>query len=72
MPSSLFGNAPQMPASGANNFLGMIQAFEQFKNSMRGKNPQAMVENLLKSGKMTQAQFDQLKQQASALQSILK
>ena len=72
MPSSLFSNIPQVPVSAGNNPLGMIQAFAQFKNSMQGKNPQAMVEDLLKSGKMTQAQFDQLKQQASALQSILK
>jgi hypothetical protein len=39
---------------------------------MRGKDSQAMVMELLSSGKMTQQQFQQLQQQAKMLQSILK
>lgn len=54
------------------NPLQMIQQFSQFKREMQGKNPQAIVEGLLQSGKMTQQQFQQLKQQAEALQSILR
>lgn len=60
---------PIMPNNGP---MQMIQQFTEFKKQMQGKNPQAMVQELLNSGKMTQAQFEQLKQQAQSLQNILK
>ena len=50
----------------------MMQQFAQFRRMMQGRNPQQMVQNLLSSGQMTQAQFEQLKQQASELQKILR
>lgn len=58
---------PQM-----NNPMQMMQQFAQFKNQMRGKDPQAMVMELLSSGKMTKQQFEQLKQQAKMLQNFLR
>ena len=67
--------SPQQFA-GAGNMSGgpmqMAQQFAQFKRIMQGRNPQQMVQNLLQSGQMTQAQFEQLKQQASELQKILR
>ena len=47
--------------------MQMMQQFAQFRRMMQGRNPQQMVQNLLSSGQMTQAQFEQLKQQASEL-----
>ena len=61
----------QMPNS-SNNPLGMIQRFAEFKKQLGNRNPQQIVQELLNSGKMTQAQFEQLKQQAQSLQNILK
>ena len=62
--------------AGAGNMPGgpmqMMQKFAQFKRMMQGRNPQQMVQNLLQSGQMSQAQFEQLKQQASELQKILR
>ena len=62
--------------AGAGNMSGgpmqMMQNFAQFKRMMQGRNPQQMVQNLLSSGQMSQAQFEQLKQQASELQKILR
>lgn len=62
--------------SGSGNMNGgpmqMMQNFAQFKRMMQGRNPQQMVQNLLSSGQMTQAQFEQLKQQANELQKILR
>ena len=67
--------APQQ-FSGNSNMSGgpmqMMQQFAQFRRMMQGRNPQQMVQNLLSSGQMTQAQFEQLKQQASELQKILR
>ena len=50
----------------------MLQQFAEFKRSMAGKDPQAMVQQLIQSGKLSQQQFEQLKQQAHYLQSILR
>ena len=52
--------------------MQMMQQFAQFRRMMQGRNPQQMVQNLLQSGQMSQAQFEQLKQQASELQKILR
>ena len=59
------GNMPGGP-------MQMMQQFAQFRRMMQGRNPQQMVQNLLQSGQMTQAQFEQLKQQANELQKILR
>lgn len=59
------GNMPGGP-------MQMMQQFSQFRRMMHGRNPQQMVQNLLSSGQMTQDQFEQLKQQASELQKILR
>lgn len=55
-----------------NNSANTLQQFQQFKQQMAGKDPKAMVEELLRTGKMTQQQFDQLSQQANQLAQILK
>lgn len=67
--------APQQFAGSGNMSVApmqMAQQFAQFKRMMQGRNPQQMVQNLLSSGQMSQAQFEQLKQQANALQNILR
>lgn len=66
MPSSLF---PQMQS---NNPFTMIQKFNEFKQQMAGKDPEAIVKNMLSTGQMSQQQFEQLKQQAGQLMNILK
>lgn len=67
----MLGQAKSTPKM-ANDPMQMMQQFAQFKNQMRGKDPQAMVMELLGSGKMTQQQFEQLKQQAKMLQNFLR
>ena len=55
-----------------NNPVQMLQQFSQFKQQMQGRDPRAMVEQLLESGQMTRQQFDQLKQQAQMLRQFLR
>ena len=55
-----------------NNSANALQQFQQFKQQMAGKDPKAMVEDLLRTGKMTRQQFDQLSQQAKQLAQLLK
>ena len=52
------------------NRNNIIQQFNQFKQNFRG-NPQEQVQQLLNSGKVTQAQYDQAVQKARMLQGIL-
>ena len=54
------------------NPMQMMQQCAQFKRLMQGRNPQAMVQQLLDSGQMSQAQFAQLKSMASSMRDILR
>lgn len=63
MPNPLIPNNPQ---NGGNLF----QQFIQFKNSFKG-DPKATVEELLKSGKMSQEQFNNLRAMAQNFKNIL-
>ena len=56
-----------MNGGGGNNPMNMMQRFQQFCQQIQqnGQNPQQMVQQLLNSGKMSQAQFDQFRQVAN-------
>ena len=64
--NSMGGQMPQM-----NNGGQLLKNFEQFKAQFSG-NPQQMVQQLLASGRMTQAQFDQLAKMANQIYPKLK
>lgn len=63
--NSMGGQAPQ------NNMGQLLQNFERFKAQFQG-NPQQMVQQLISSGKMSQAQYNQLAQMANQLYPKLK
>ena len=56
----------------ANNPVQMLQQFNQFKQMMQGRNPEQMINELIKQGKMTPAQLEQLKQQAQEISRFLR
>ena len=51
-------------------FQQMMQQFNQFRANFQG-DPKAEVEKLLQSGKMSQAQLNQLQQAAQMFQQLL-
>lgn len=53
-----------------NNPFQMIQMYQQFSSNFKG-NAKEEVENLMRTGKMSQQQFNQLQQQATQFQSML-
>lgn len=55
---------PQMPQN------NVVQRFMQFKQQFRG-NPHEQVQQLLNSGKITQAQYDQAVQMANSLRNMM-
>lgn len=67
MPNNLY---QQMNQNNSNNFQGMINEFIKFKNSFQG-DPQQMVQQLLQSGKMSQAQLNYLQSIAFEFQKVL-
>lgn len=58
----------QMPQ---NNLAQLVQQYNQFKSTFAG-DPRQAVQNLISSGKMSQAQFNQLAQLANQLYPQLK
>lgn len=52
-----------------NNNGNIMQKFQQFKSQFQG-NPQEQVQQLLNSGKMSQAQFNNLRQMAQNMLGI--
>lgn len=60
----------QLGGSQQNN-NSLLARFRQFKSQFSG-DPQQKVQELLNSGKMTQAQFNQLAQMAEQFKGILK
>lgn len=53
------------------NFQQMMQQFRQFQQSFQG-DPKAEVEKLVRSGKISQQQLNQLQQAATAFQRFMK
>lgn len=56
---------------GGNKQNGLIQKFQQFRQSFQG-DPKAEVMRLVQSGKISQQQLDQLQQMARQFQGMLK
>ena len=73
MPNPLFNkfvqNGGQMMPGPLGNMMGLMQQFQQFRNTFQG-DPRQQVEQLLNSGQMTQDQFNQLSQMAQQLQQL--
>lgn len=73
MANSILGrsgaSAPQ-PRS-TNNPMQLMQQFQQFRNSFNG-NPQQMVQQMLHSGRINEAQLNQAMQMARQFQQFVK
>ena len=53
------------------NSMPMFQQFQQFRNSFQG-NPQQMVQQMLQSGRITEAQLQQAMQMARQFKHFVK
>lgn len=67
---SLQQSQPQRPAT--NNPLAMISEFRKFAATVTPEGAKRQVEQMLSSGRMSQEQFQQLKQQATEFSKFLK
>jgi hypothetical protein len=55
-----------------NSPMSMIQQFNQFRQQMKGVDPQNMVMDMLRSGKINQQQLNQAQQMAQQMQYLLR
>ena len=68
---NMFGkNGGQMFGS-LSNMTNLINQYNNFRSTFQG-DPEQKVKDLLNSGQMTQAQFNELSQAAKAFQQLLK
>ena len=58
---------PFFQAMGGNRQPNMMQQFQQFMSQMRGKDPDAMIQELVSSGQVSQQQLDQAQRQAQQI-----
>lgn len=61
----------QMLNSPSNAATQLLQKFQEFRKNFSG-DPQAQVQQLLRSGRITQAQYNNAVQMAQQLQHLLK
>lgn len=52
--------------------MAMVQQFNQFCRQMHGVNPQTMLMDMLRSGKINQQQLNQAQQMAQQMQYLLR
>ena len=58
--------------NGGNRQPNMLQQFQQFMSSMQGRNPNQILNELVSSGKVSQAQLDQAQRQAQQMQAMFE
>ena len=63
---------PFFQAMGGNRQPNMMQQFQQFMNQMRGKDPNAMIQELASSGRVSQQQLDAAQKQAQQMQGMFE
>ena len=59
-------------ALNGNNQPNMLQQFQQFMNQMRGKDPNQMINEMVSSGQISQAQLNQAQKQAQQMQQMFE
>ena len=63
---------PFFQAMGGNRQPNMMQQFQQFMSQMRGKDPNAMIQELVSSGRVSQQQLDAAQKQAQQMQGMFE
>lgn len=70
MPNNLYQQLNQNQSNFGNDLPKLINDFNNFKNSFQG-DPQQIVQELLRTGKMSQSQYNYLSQMAMQFKNLL-
>ena len=63
---------PFFQAMGGNRQPNMIQQFQSFMQQMKGKDPNAMIQELVSSGRVSQQQIDAAQKQAQQMRGVFE
>ena len=63
---------PFFQAMGGNQQPNIMQQFQSFMQQMRGKDPNAMIQELVSSGRVSQQQLDAAQKQAQQMQGMFE
>lgn len=63
---------PFYQAMGGNRQPNMMRQFQSFMQQMRGKDPNAMIHELVSSGRVSQQQLDAAQKQAQQMQGMFE
>ena len=63
---------PVYNALNGNKQPNMLQQFQQFMNAMQGRDPNQILNELVSSGKVSQAQLDQAQRQAQQMAAMFE
>lgn len=63
---------PFLGVMGGNSQPNMLQQFQNFMQQMKGKDPNAIIREMVNSGKITQEQLNQVQQQAQQMQGVFE
>ena len=63
---------PFFNAMGGNKQTNMMQQFQQFMSQMKGKDPNAMIQEMVSSGRISQQQLDAAQKQAQQMQGMFE
>lgn len=63
---------PFFQAMGGNQQPNMMQQFQSFMQQMRGKDPNAMIQELVSSGRVSQQQLDAAQKQAQQMRGMFE
>lgn len=61
---------PFFQAMGGSRQTNMMQQFQQFMQQMKGKDPNAMIQEMVSSGRISQQQLDVAQKQAQQMQGM--
>ena len=63
---------PFFNAMGGNRQPNLMQQFQQIMQQMRGKDPNAMIQEMVSSGRITQDQLNQVQKQAQQMSGVFE
>ena len=63
---------PFYQAMGGNRQPNMMQQFQSFMQQMKGKDPNQIIQQMVSSGRISQAQLDQAQRQAQQMESLFE
>lgn len=54
-----------------NNFAAFMQRLNRFRQAMQGQDPDKLIQDMMRQGKLSQSQYEQARSQAAQIQRMM-